>query len=105
MAQEANRVRIGKALRQGRSHNAKFNEPKDAILKTPSPKDTKKDEPLKVDKTTAIAFGVLFVLPILIILLSLLFLFPYMMRMIERPDDSGTITNSGSNASQLPPSR
>jgi len=106
MAQEANRVRIGKALRQGRSHNRQFNGTNGEILKTPLPNQTKKPEELKADNSTAIAIGVLFVLPIVVILFSLVFLFPYMMRtMLPQEQEGGTITNNGPNASQLPARR
>jgi ATP-dependent Zn protease len=104
MAKKANRVRIGKALRQGRSHKRQFSDPKEDILKTPLPNQKKKTEELKVDKSTTAAIGVLFVLPVVIILFSLIFLFPYMMRtMLYEEQEGGTIMNSGPTQGQLPP--
>lgn len=72
----------------------------------PLPRETKKfseevKDQIASDKSTVAAFGVLFILPTIIILFALAFLFPYMMNTMGREEDpSGTIINAGPN--QLP---
>jgi hypothetical protein len=88
--------------------------PSDAVLNDTAPSNPQKDAQLwaeiqaanadgkksaqkeRFDRTTVIAFGLLFVLPALIIVLSFIFLFPLVARSLQQEPSGATTIRSNS---------